>query len=342
MPFRDGGVGSDLARVGTKTGPRGASMGVSGDDSGAEIAQEATHAHSTNLRGYGVGSNVTDLEGDSVADAPTRRRLSLTKKQIEAGPGVELLSLLQTVTADGHLLDDEVLALREWLDQNRQADLPSIQYLTGTVMKILADGVVTDDERSELFDAIEKVLPPEIRKSTRIRREAIAYVEAVESPLSIDGSRPIETYDFMVAGVSYEGRPNVIRRHAKAGDPVYLSRDRTNRYSRNAVAVMVAGGHQIGFVPETDAVDLAPRLDEGCKYEASIKKILAARRGPLPVVVVDVYPPDSLVEGLRVETESPRVFARSAGSEGIRISWLPLIAALAGLVLAAIALERWF
>ena len=65
--------------------------------------------------------------------------ISLTKKQRQSAIGAELLSLCQTVTADGSLLPEEILALQGWLDENKQADLPAIAHLTGVIEVIVAD-----------------------------------------------------------------------------------------------------------------------------------------------------------------------------------------------------------
>lgn len=92
-----------------------------------------------------------------------RRRLSLTKKQRESVAGAELLALCQAITADGMIEDAEIAELRQWLTDHVSEDLPAIAFLTSTVERILADGKVTGDERNELFIAILKVLPPEVR-----------------------------------------------------------------------------------------------------------------------------------------------------------------------------------
>src|SRR5947208_1734222 len=62
--------------------------------------------------------------------------------------------------------------------------------------------------------------------------------------------RPLGSVNFMVAGVHYEGRPEVIREYAREGDRVFLALDARNQFSRNAVEVRLGNGMQIGFVPE--------------------------------------------------------------------------------------------
>jgi hypothetical protein len=60
----------------------------------------------------------------------TVARLSLTKSQVSARPGIELLALCQTITGDGSLSDAEIGQLRDWLAENREGELPAIGFLT--------------------------------------------------------------------------------------------------------------------------------------------------------------------------------------------------------------------
>src|SRR5262245_22775495 len=101
---------------------------------------------------------------------PRKQRVSLTKTQRNTVVGTELLALCQTMTADGSLSEAEVGELRSWLEQNREVDLPARLFLSATVERILADGMVTQEERTELYKAIESVLPIEIRRDATSRR----------------------------------------------------------------------------------------------------------------------------------------------------------------------------
>jgi hypothetical protein len=201
------------------------------------------------------------------------RRISITKLQRRTAAAIDLIALCQTITADGRLADDEIVALKQWLTDNAHLDLPARDFLTAMVTKILSDGLITDEERDELYAAIEA-----------------ARATAVQARMR---DTPLETWDFMVAGSLYEGRPAVIDRYARIGDPVYLARDPANRFSANATEIRLSNGMQIGFVPETDARDMAPELDAGCPHQAYLKKILAGRRAPIPVVVAALYHPET-------------------------------------------------
>lgn len=248
-------------------------------------------------------------------------RIALTKGQVEAGPGLELLALCQTVTEDGSLGDEEIEQLRQWLEENRSGDLPAIGLLVGLVDAILKDGKVTDIERRELHRALEKVLPPEMRgvavaqrriadaelreKAKTEKAEARAQEKERKAQERLRDS-PIDHANFMVAGTLHEGRGAIIERHVQAGDKAFLWRDRSNRFSRNAIEIRVPNGMTIGFVPEEDAVNLAPLIDDGALHDAMITKVLSGRRGPIPVVDATLYTADAKVPNLVGQSQVPQ------------------------------------
>jgi len=216
-------------------------------------------------------------ESPPVARQPRR---SLTKAQLQTALGAELLSLCQTITKDGQLSPQEVADLRAWLDERQAEELPALAHLRGTLAPVMEDACITPDEYLELYRAVETVLPPEAR------REAVAARQAVQRQ-----NRPIQSANFMVAGVRYEGRPAVILRDVSEGLNVSLMRDMDNDYSPNAIAVVTPSGGQIGFVPEDYAGQLAPLLDAGAKCRVNVTKILG--RGHVPIPVVQAYLYDS-------------------------------------------------
>jgi hypothetical protein len=247
---------------------------------------------------------------------PARKpRISLSKTQRNTAAGTELLSLCQTVTADGSLSEAEVTEIQHWLDENRSSDLPAIEFLTGVVGKILADGKVTPEERTELYKAVENVLPPELRREAIARRR---IVEKENLEILHQESRrnlPFTKYDFMVAGVFFEGRAALVRQHVRAGDPAFLARDPDNQYSKNATEIRTKGGIQVGYVPESDAIDLAPLLDKGYRHRAHFKKTLTRGRVPTPVVVAEFYREDANVpDAVGPNEVPPKVTSAVAGS----------------------------
>jgi hypothetical protein len=231
------------------------------------------------------------------------RRVSITKLQRRTAAAIDLIALCQTITCDGRLVDEEIVAFKQWLTDNEHVDLPAKDFLALRVTKILSDGTVTDVERDELYTAIEAALPVDVRAEVRARRRALQDADREQRRIEREAAHaaarearmrdtPLETWDFMVAGSLYEGRPAVVERYARIGEPVYLARDPANRFSANAIEIRLSNGMQIGFVPETDARDIAPELDSGCPHQAYLKKILEGRRAPIPVVVASLYHPE--------------------------------------------------
>jgi hypothetical protein len=242
--------------------------------------------------------------------AAKKNRLSLTSTQTQTAIGAELLALCQSVTEDGVLQKEEIKALRDWLRANRECDLPSVGFLCDTVERIIADKVVTREEQAELYMAIETVLPKEARrKAVDSRRKIEAKKKAVAKAVKEkqkeqerirkakekeerEKNCPVWRCNFMVAGVHFENRPTIIRESLNVG-PVILQRDRFNEYSRNAIAIKTPDGKMFGFVPEHEAVEAAPFLDQGFRYSAFVVKILTEARVPIPIVEAAIYRPDS-------------------------------------------------
>lgn len=248
---------------------------------------------------------------------PKKPRVTLSKAQLQEAAGAELLALCQTVTADGVLTDEEVYELRAWLVANRTQQLPAVEFLITTVERILADGKITKEERKELHAAIEKVLPPAARIEAASQRKAVEAAERdrvrqeqkaekERERAERERQRPVYSVNFMVAGVHYEGRPEVIRRYVQEGDRVFLVRDPGNKYSRNAVEVRLENGYQIGFVPEDYAPEVAPLLDQGLPHVASITRMLVNTRVPIPIVYAYLYRADADVDDLVFPDAVPR------------------------------------
>jgi len=235
-----------------------------------------------------------------------KRRVSLSKTEIQEGISAELFSICQGITSDGVISKDEIVGLGLWLRDNRDTDLPGIAFLSESLNRIIADGVVTEDERRELFESIEKVLPPEARKIAKTARRAVEAKRKVDAAAAKKEQRkqelaaqerrqPEDEFDFMVAGVSYEGRHRLITRHLNAGDRVELLQEPNNRHDENAVAVILTNGKKIGYVPRNDSVDVSDCIDMHPYYVATVKKIIGIRF-PVPVIVLQFYRSDQLAD----------------------------------------------
>jgi hypothetical protein len=234
-------------------------------------------------------------------------RLSLTSRQIETPAGSELLNICRAITDDGHISDDELAKLREWLVTNRHSELPASEYLLSFADAVLADGQVTDTERKELFRVVEAVLPPQHRAMAKMKRRDLEEAEREERKAQREAeraerraereayreerarNRPVYSANFMVAGAFAEDRPSLVRRFVRENEPAFLRREPNNRFSRNAIEVRTSTGHVVGYVPEEVAEEMAPLLDDETRYSAEFVKVLTGGRNPIPVVEASLY-----------------------------------------------------
>jgi hypothetical protein len=243
------------------------------------------------------------------------KHLTFRKKHTTSGIVAELLTLLETVTGDGVVTEDEANALKDWLDLNKaEQGIPGIEFLRTTVNQVLADGKVTPEEKRALYKAVERVLPTEARRQARERRTAIEAVEkanrrdartAQSEQRRLEQESRVESPNFMVAGVTYEGRAPIVRRYVRENAPAFLARDPDNPYDRNAIEIRLANGYHIGFMPRDCAESVAPLLDAGCRHKAYFTKILHGRRAPIPVVQAYVYSAAVEIEGAVLQSQVP-------------------------------------
>ncbi len=257
--------------------------------------------------GVGAGAEGVGVEMDE--KKPNTARQSLTKEQLEAPEAIELLALLQTVTEDGRILDEEVAALNEWLSDNRDSAIAGIVYLRESVEAVLEDGRVTEKERAWLQAAIETVMAQEERSIAAMRRRGAEADDGTTEATAVgeereQRNRPITRFDFLVAGARREGMAEVIKAHCKVEDDVFLLREPDSEVSRHTILVRLMNGVDIGYVPETDAVHLAHHLDEGVRQSASIKG-LSGKKGRIPVIWGELYPHDSSVRHARAMSDAP-------------------------------------
>lgn len=138
------------------------------------------------------------------------------KKWPVDGAAAELLGLLETATADGVITEEEAHNLSDWLQANGDnLGLPGLEFLRLTVTQVLADGKVTDAEKTAVYKAVEKVLPPEARRIAKERRTAVenikrervrAETDAAKEQRRRERDRSLGSDNFIVAGGSYKGQ----------------------------------------------------------------------------------------------------------------------------------------
>jgi hypothetical protein len=217
--------------------------------------------------------------------------VSTSGKQRATDAALELVEICNTMTHDGRILDESIAELRDWFRYYADLELVNRPVVRRTIDKIFQTGEISDEERSDLYLNIEKLLPRELQQALRGKRGA---------PEPADRARglSLEAYDFVVSETHYEDRSTAIVRYASKGDDLLLMRDPENACSPNAIVLRLPSGFDVGFVPEYTARSLAQYLDAGYPYRARIRRILPGRVAPVLVVSTDVYPPDTSVEGL--------------------------------------------
>ena len=87
---------------------------------------------------------------------------------------MELLSMCQSVTADGSLDNQEIAELAKWVERNQHSEVQAVEFLRPIIKEIIRDRKVTPEERAELYKVIEKILPPELRAIAQMRKREAA------------------------------------------------------------------------------------------------------------------------------------------------------------------------
>lgn len=90
-----------------------------------------------------------------------------------------------------------------------------------------------------------------------------------------DGALGLEdafAFNTKVVGVTFEGRQQVVQRLA-AGDVLALERQPDNPVDPHAVRVVNAGGEQVGYLSARVAARLAPSMDSGTRYSATVSQV---------------------------------------------------------------------
>ena len=108
-----------------------------------------------------------------MADAVPEERqpVTLTKAHCETPAGHELIELLAELSADGNVTREEMERLCAWLEVDRGVDFPALPFLYETIDQISADGEIREEELDRLAQAIERVLPKELRAAAATKRK---------------------------------------------------------------------------------------------------------------------------------------------------------------------------
>jgi single-stranded-DNA-specific exonuclease len=120
-----------------------------------------------------------------------------------------------------------------------------------------------------------------------------------------DGALGLEdsfAFNTKVVGVTFEGRQDIVRR-LSAGDLLALERQPDNPVDPHAVRVLNASGQQIGYLSARVAARLAPSIDSGTRYSATVSQVTGgpgAAQGEERSYGVNIFVQrvESMLEGL--------------------------------------------
>lgn len=263
------------------------------------------------------------LDDSNVGGEP--ERLADARRATPAG--IDILAFCRSLPQDGRLSKDDVELLRDWADRYHDVSLPAHEYLSDLVSKALADQVITADERDSVYFAVEPVLPVQLRRSTQEQRRIAELLQA-ESDGRADA---ILSFDFLLGGVHLDGHWQTIQARVKAGDTVYLVQSPADAPRDQRVRVVLPTGESIGFVPEEDALPIAPEVAHGTRVEATVRKILSGGQYPIPVIGGRVHcSASTLDEDLDdLHTEEHPSIPRASKSTMIAVACLSGVALLA-------------
>jgi hypothetical protein len=224
----------------------------------------------------------------------------------------ELIALIQTVTEDGSLSDDEIRSVRDWLATHSAARLKLLEPLRLTLDQVVDGGRVAPEQRRAIHRVVEALLPPAVREIAAERRRHAEATERAAERMRLEAKhrqdlhlapadRCIGGARFVVAGAALAGAAPP----PSPGAPVELVREPDSRRSRHAIAVHGDRGARLGYVPEEDALYLAAELDRGCRHRARVHAVLDSGRFPVPVVDVEVFAPVSSDDDTRAPGALP-------------------------------------
>jgi hypothetical protein len=79
-----------------------------------------------------------------------------------------------------------------------------------------------------------------------------------------------------LSGVTYDGRQQAIRR-LNRNSIIALKRDHGNRHDSHAIGVWTDSGESIGWIPREYAALLAPLMDAGDRFHATVGKVIGGQ-----------------------------------------------------------------
>lgn len=191
---------------------------------------------------------------------------------------IDLYALIRALPADGRLSIEDSQILTAWTARYHDAPLPSREYLWDIIAGALAQGVVSAEDRSWLYFAVDPALPRQLRRVTQRQRLLGEVREA-----RLDG-RSCESvaFDFLLAGGHRLGYRERIEARLAVGTSVRFAHD-VDDHGSDRIRVELASGEAVGFVPLEDAPSIAHGLESG-PIEGVVRKVLLDGLFPIPVI----------------------------------------------------------
>ena len=217
-----------------------------------------------------------------MTDEDRRRARSLAAQPEQNAPpiaaAVDLYALVRSLPADGRLSIEDAQILASWTARYHDAPLPSREYLWDIIAGALAQGVISAEDRSWLYFAVDPALPRQLRRVTQ-RQRLIAEVREAR----LDG-RVCESvsFDFLLAGSHRLGYRERIAARLAVGAPVRFRSDGENATGER-IRVELPSGEPVGFVPLEDTPSIAHALVSG-PADGVVRKVLTDGLFPVPVI----------------------------------------------------------
>ncbi len=105
-------------------------------------------------------------------EAPTTRRVTLTKAQLSSEAGQRLVALCIELGLDGEFSDDDLRVLHAMLSGLSGQDIPAVGHLKSLLEDAFMDGMISDSERTMIQKQIERVLPAAERARLAMARSS--------------------------------------------------------------------------------------------------------------------------------------------------------------------------
>jgi single-stranded-DNA-specific exonuclease len=128
-------------------------------------------------------------------------------------------------------------------------------------------------ERVQLM--VRRIIPhtaPAEAPAAELVEELFADAERILARGDYEGIADAESFHTKLAGVSFEGRQDVVAR-LEPGTVLRVARRPDNPYDANAIALLDPTGEQVGFFNRRLAAALAPEIDRGVSLDVTVTEI---------------------------------------------------------------------